>query len=99
MGSNEYYQGDGMNADETDKNVRYYIYKSFAERGLAPTTAMIAEQFGMKIARAEDSLKRLAAEHHIALTPGSHSIWMAHPFSGLPTNYVTRINGKEYSGN
>ena len=88
-----------MNVDEIDKNVRYYIYESFAERGRAPTTVMIAEQFGINIAFAEKSLERLAAEHQIALAPGSHSIWMSHPYSGLPTNYVTRIGGKEYYGN
>ena len=88
-----------MQIRELDRKVRHYIYKSFAKEGVAPTTAIIAERFNIKIASAETSLERLAREHHIALAPGSHSIWMAHPFSGLPTNYVTRINGKEYSGN
>ena len=88
-----------MHTNKVDKDVRHYIYDTFCKTGRAPTTTMIAKQFGITIALAEHSLERLADAHHIALAPGSSTIWMAHPFSGLPTNYVTRINGKEYSGN
>ena len=88
-----------MHINEVDKHVRHFIYDIFCRTGAAPTTTMIAKQFGIKIALAEHSLERLAGAHHIALAPGSFTIWMAHPFSGLPTNYVTRIDGKEYSGN
>ena len=91
--------GEKMHIYEVDKNVRHYIYSTFAKTGRPPTTSMIAAQFGLKICDAEDALERLAAEHQIALAPGSYTIWMAHPFSAMPTDYVTRINGKEYSGN
>ena len=88
-----------MNTNELDKSVRGYIYNSFAKTGLAPTTVMIADHFGIQIASAENCLERLSEEHQIALAPGSHSIWMAHPFSGLPTNYTAKIKSKEYFAN
>jgi hypothetical protein len=37
--------------------------------------------------------------HYIALAPDSYSIWMAHPFSGVPTNSVVAIGSKKYYGN
>ena len=85
--------------DTLDKKIRHYIYRNFAETASAPTTLKVASHFDISIAATEEVFARLAETHHIALAPGSHSIWMAHPFSAFTTNYVTRINGKEYSGN
>ena len=88
-----------INTGELDKDVRHFIYTSFLEHALPPTTEMAAQQRGISIAQAEQSFERLAGAHQIALAPGSHSIWMAHPFSGLPTNYTTRIGDKTYWAN
>lgn len=72
----------------TDIDVRHFIYTTFAETFRPPTTAETADHFKISIAAVENAYENLANEHHIALAPGSHSIWMAHPFSSLPTNYV-----------
>ena len=82
-----------------DKDVRYFIYTNFAETALPPTTMQVSEHLKVSIASVENSLERLGNSHDIALAPGSHSIWMAHPFSGIPTNYVTIIGQKKYYGN
>ena len=82
-----------------DKDVRYFIYTTFVETALPPTTRQVSEHLKVSIASVENSFERLADSHHIALAPGSHSIWMAHPFSGIPTNYVTTIGQKKYYGN
>lgn len=86
-----------MNA--TDKKIRHYIYSRFAKTTQPPTPLMVAERFDISIAAVEQSLNRLAKAHQIALAPGSYSIWMAHPFSGIPTHYVAEIENKRYSGN
>lgn len=82
-----------------DKDVRHLIYTTFADTALPPTTRQVSDRLKVSIASVEDSFERLAKSHHIALAPGSYSIWMAHPFSGIPTNYVTTIGQKKYYGN
>ncbi len=83
----------------TDLDVRHFVYKVFAETSRPPTALDCAEHFNNSVADVESAYERLANAHHIALAPGSHSIWMAHPFSGLPTNYVTEIGAQRYWGN
>jgi hypothetical protein len=82
-----------------DLDVRYYIYATFAQTSHPPTSQEIANHFKRSNAEIEASLERLASAHHIALAPGSYSIWMAHPFSGLPTNFIAEVGGKEFWGN
>ena len=82
-----------------DPDIRHFIYTTFAEKSRPPTTLETAEHFQLAIAAVEEAYGRLAIAHHIALVPGSHTIWMAHPFSGLPTNYVTVVGKKRYWGN
>ena len=83
----------------SDPDVRHFIYKTFAETTRPPTTIEVADHFNVPIAAVENVFERLASNHHIALAPGTFSIWMAHPFSGLPTNFVADVGGKKYWGN
>ena len=83
----------------SDPNVRHFIYKAFAETARPPTTGEVAQHFNTSIAAVENVFERLANAHHIALAPGTHSIWMAHPFSSIPTNYAAEVGGKKYWGN
>ena len=83
----------------SDLDVRHFIYATFAGTSRPPTTLETADHFKITIAAVESAYERLASAHHIALAPGSHAIWMAHPFSGLPTNYVTEAGPKRYYGN
>ena len=87
--------GDGI----ADADVRHFIYTTFAGTSRPPTTLETANHFNISIAAVEGAFERLAEAHHIALAPGSHLIWMAHPFSGLPTNYATELENKRYWGN
>jgi len=82
-----------------DPDVRHYIYTTFAGTSLPPTTLEVAEHFKTSIAAVEETFERLAQAHHIALAPGSHAIWMAHPFSALPTNFIAEVEDKKYTGN
>jgi len=82
-----------------DRDVRHFIYKNFAEHAYPPTTIEAAEYFKTLIANVEDAFDRLSNAHQIALAPGSYSIWMAHPFSGVPTNFTAEVTGKKYWGN
>ena len=83
----------------SDPDVRHYIYTVFAETSRPPTTVECADHFDISGADVASAYERLANAHHIVLAPGSHSIWMAHPFSGLPTSYVTQVGAQRYWGN
>ncbi len=83
----------------SDLDVRHFIYTTFARKAYPPTTLETADHFSTSIAQVEAAYERLAKAHHIALAPGSHAIWMAHPFSSLPTNYVAEVEHKRYWGN
>ena len=82
-----------------DTEVRHFIYQTFISALRPPTTEETAKRFQLPIGKIESAFERLAASHDIALAPGSHSIWMAHPFSALPTNYTAQIDEKKYYGN
>ena len=87
------------NMKELDLDVRHFIYQIFLYTAKPPTTHEIAAHLQVSIAEVEEALERLADAHQIALAPGSYSIWMAHPFSGIPTNFVAEINAERYWGN
>ena len=87
------------NKEFSDRDVRHFIYTIFAETSRPPTTEATADFFQIPIAAVEKAYERLAQAHHIALAPGSNTIWMAHPFSGLPTNYVAEVEDRRYWGN
>ena len=84
---------------ETDLDVRYYIYQTFAKHTSPPTVGQVAEHFGLSKAEVQQALDRLAEAHQVALAPGTHNIWMAHPFSGVKTDFTARVGHKEYWGN
>jgi hypothetical protein len=98
--NNAYHTKKDLKMTESiDEDVRHYIYKTLAETTLPPTTSQVVEHFGVSIALIENAFERLANAHQIALAPGRYSIWMAHPFSGVPTNLVAAIGSKEYYEN
>lgn len=70
-----------------DADVRLSIYRSFAAHGTAPTIAQLAATLGLDETEVRASLTRLDAQRAIVLKPGTHDIWMAMPFSAVPTDY------------
>jgi hypothetical protein len=44
-------------------------------------------------------MNELARQHLIVLTPRTHEIWMAHPFSAIPTGFPIAASGRTYYAN
>ena len=88
-----------QDSQQLDMDIRHFIYVNFARTARPPTTQETSAHFGVSISRVEGSYHRLADSHQIALAPGSFNIWMAHPFSGVRTNFSMEIGGKKYWGN
>lgn len=85
--------------EDLDRSVRLRIYEHFAATGQAPTTAEMASLVGQPQVAIEDSYHRLAAGRAIVLAPSTVNIWMAHPFSAVPTPYPVQIAHCAYWAN
>lgn len=85
--------------DALDRRVRWAIYQRFIESGRGPTTDALAADAAVSVAEVEASLDRLAARRLIALAPGSRALWMAHPFSAVPTAYPVATPEGSYWAN
>jgi hypothetical protein len=90
---------DLADARALDRGVRFAIYGHFAATGEAPATADLASTLERPVADVEGALERLAAAHVLVLAPGTHNLWMAHPFSAVPTSFPVRTAARTYWAN
>ena len=79
--------------------VRAHIYQHFRDEATAPSTDEIANSLGLSQEAVTVALDELAASHAIVLQPGTHDIWMAHPFSGVPTDYTATVGERTWYAN
>jgi len=84
---------------EADRSVRWAVYRHFAHQGLAPSVADLAAATGLGPAEVSAALTRLGDRHALALQPGTDQLWMAHPFSAVPTDYPVTSGGPRYWAN
>ena len=84
---------------EFEWQVRTEVYRFFIETTNAPTVADIAEALDAAASDIETSLRRLEENHHIALSPGTSNIWMANPFSAIPTEFPAETSTGRYWAN
>jgi len=82
-----------------ERAVRLFIYRRFVETTQAPDLKEIARATQTKDAEVASALRRLADAHALVLAPASLSVWMAHPFSAVPTDYPVDTNGRRYWAN
>jgi len=60
------------------------------ERGFAPDSEELADLLDFSVEEVEGGLRALQEYHGIVLHPGSTRIWVIHPFSAAPTNFLVR---------
>jgi hypothetical protein len=85
--------------DSFDRTVRLAVYRNVVEDGLPPTPDELADELGVAITDVRSSLRRLADGHMLVLTPGTSSIWMAAPFSAVPTPFEVAVGDRRYFAN
>ena len=88
-----------MAAPDLDNEVRLAVYDFFAAHGRPPVAAEIAPEVSVRTNEVEDAYRRLADAHVLVLAPGTPYIWMANPFSALPTPFVVTTGGRKWWGN
>ena len=82
-----------------ERAVRLFIYRHFLETTQAPVLAAIAAAVGAAEDAVSAALRRLAELRALVLAPASTAIWMAHPFSAIPTAYPVIVGGRTYWAN
>lgn len=70
-----------------DWAVRAAAYRGFVERLEAPSLEELAAALDASVDAVLASLERLEDAHHIALLPDRSGLWMASPFSAVPTDF------------
>jgi hypothetical protein len=86
-------------SEPTDRRIRHAIYAHTIAHGTVPTREQLAAALDLPVADVDASLLRLAGRHLIALAPGTTNIWMAHPFSAVPTGYRVETAKRTYWAN
>ena len=79
-----------------DAEVRLWIYRHFVDIGRAPAPIEIAARFRLPPTEVELILRRLQSDADaLVLIPGSPYIWMAEPFSAVPTSFLVRSGDRQ----
>jgi hypothetical protein len=82
-----------------DRDVRLAVYRKFVEEARPPTPPEIAVELGAATLDVEASIRRLADGHVLVLAPGTPYVWMANPFSAIPTPFEVEVGDRLYFGN
>jgi len=93
-----------MASDTTGRDlhgqVRLRVYQAFVERGRAPSPVELAGGRGLPPLAVEASLRRLGSEEGaLVLLPDGPYVWMAEPFSGVPTSFRVEAEERVWYGN
>ena len=97
MGENTEASQDG--GDDLTWSVRSFIYTWLVAHERPPSVVETAAALSIDLGQAQDAYRRLHERHAILLEPGSLTIRMANPFSGIPTGFRVRVNGHAYWAN
>ena len=88
-----------MNNESLLWQVRHFVYNHFADTTHPPRVDETAHHFNISIEDAGAFYKELYNRHAFFLEPGTLTVRMANPFSGIPTDFKVHANGKSYYAN
>ena len=82
-----------------ERAVRLFVYRHFVETARAPDLGAVAASIRENERTVLAALRKLVAAHALVMAPASTTIWMAHPFSAVPTAYPVMTRGRTYWAN
>jgi ribonuclease HI len=82
-----------------ERAVRLFVYDHFVKTTHAPDLGAVADAVKGKLDAVTAALRRLAEMRALVLAPATTSVWMAHPFSAVPTAYPVAAGGRTYWAN
>lgn len=90
---------EGIDMTDFERDVRAAVYAGFRDTSSAPTPAALATTLGSSREAVVAALQALAQDHCLVLQPDGESVWMAHPFSAVPTDFVVSIGDRRWFAN
>jgi hypothetical protein len=84
---------------ELDRDVRLALFDLFVELGQAPEPEAVAVRASVTVEEVRAPYERLHDQRVIVLDPSSRDVWMANPFSAIPTPFRARIGERSWFGN
>jgi hypothetical protein len=85
--------------DSFDRSIRLEVYRTIVADGDPPAAEDLAAELRVTPPEVEASLRRLADAHALVLQPGTSAIWMAAPFSAVPTPFDVSVGDRHYYAN
>ncbi len=82
-----------------ERLVRASVIRTLRDFARAPSAAAIASSLGAGEAAVVSALHALADGHRLALLPGTDSVWMAHPFSAVASDFLVRVGDRQWYAN
>jgi hypothetical protein len=86
-------------SSELDRDVRVALFDLFVELGRAPSPDDVARRASVSFEEVGASYERLHDQRAIVLDPNSRDVWMANPFSAVPTPFRARVGERSWYGN
>jgi DNA-binding transcriptional MocR family regulator len=80
-------------------DIRAFVYRHFANTTRPPSVEESAQHFGLTLAEVAAAYEELQRRHALFLNPGTSTILMANPFSGVETPFKVYANNKTYFAN
>lgn len=84
---------------KVDRLVRSAVFDVLVGGSANPTPSDVAAKTGLAVDVVGESLRRLCTEHRLVLSAQGDRVVMAHPFSGVPTDYQSQIGDKKWWAN
>ncbi len=82
-----------------EEEVRLAVYDHFVAQQRAPSVEQVAERTGHPVAEVSSVFRGLAEAHVLVLRPGTDEVWMAMPFSAVPTGFTVRVGQRSWWAN
>jgi hypothetical protein len=90
------HDNDTPGISRREREVRLYIYRHIVETSTAPSVLETAKALASDPAEIGAAYFALANARALVLRPDSTAIWMAMPFSSLPTAFSVIVRGRAY---
>lgn len=76
--------------------LHHAVIEHVIRHGFAPEPSELAGILGAPVPAVERGLRTLEDGHGVVLHPGTSRIWVIHPFSLAPTNFLVRAGAREW---
>lgn len=83
----------------TNSNLHYTIIRYIIDNGYAPDSDTLSQLLNANVPAIEQGLYALQDYHGVMLHPHAPRIWVIHPFSLAPTNFLVKTEHRLWWGN